>query len=86
MGFKRSGHAEHGFPSGFLDKKSLAAGTAIFFGPESDDRGAREQCPRQGIVIKPDQSLAQCKPGFGSRTQAFFLPRVHRKAFESALC
>jgi hypothetical protein len=72
MGFKRAGHAEHGFPSGFLDKKGLAAGTAIFFAPEPDDRRARKQCPRQGIVIEPDQSLAQCKPGFGSGIQAFF--------------
>jgi hypothetical protein len=72
MGFKGTGHAKHSFPSGFLDKKSLAAGTAIFFGPEPYDRRLREQCPRQCIVIKPDQTLAQCKPGFGFGIQAFF--------------
>jgi hypothetical protein len=51
MGFKRTGHAKHSFPSGFLDKKSLATGTAVLFGPEPYGRRLREQCFRQCIVI-----------------------------------
>lgn len=54
MGFKRTGHAKHGFPSGFLDKKSPAAKTAILFGPEPDIWGIRKQCPRKCVVVKPD--------------------------------
>jgi hypothetical protein len=53
MGCKWTGHAKHRFPSGFLDKKRHAAGTAILFGPEPDDRRIREQCPWQRIVVKP---------------------------------
>lgn len=53
MSSKRTGHAKHSLPSGFLNKKRHAAGAALFSGLEPDDRGGLEQGPRQHIAIKP---------------------------------